>query len=170
MEAHKIQAHWNNGKDTGKHRKWKSWNREGWRVKNKSGGLLHGELTEKIIGLCYEIQSLYGNGQKESVYQKALEEKLMSAKINFEKEVAISINSEETGKKLGVYRLDFVVDGKVVVETKALKFTPVKLEQQLFSYLKNTDYQVGLMINFGSRKLYIRRIILTEKHTGMTGI
>lgn len=161
MRISSTKAHWNNGKDTGKHGKWKPWDGQHWRVKNKSGGLLHGELTEKIIGLCYEIQSLYGNGQKESVYQKALEEKLMSAKINFEKEVTININSEDSGNKLGVYRLDFVVDGKVVVETKALKFTPVKLEQQLFSYLKNTIYQVGLMINFGSRHLYIRRIILT---------
>jgi GxxExxY protein len=149
-----TQAHWKNWNDTGNHRNWK--------VKNRSGSLLHGDLTEKIIGLCYEIQSIYGCGQKESVYQKALEEKLMSAKISFEKEVTININSEESGKKLGVYRLDFIVDKKVVVETKALKFTPIKLEQQLFSYLKNSDYEVGLMINFGSHKLYIRRIILTQ--------
>lgn len=162
------KAHRNNGNVTGKH--WKPWEGAHWRVKNKSGGLLYGDVTEKIIGLCYEIQSIYGSGQKESVYQNALEEKLSSAGINFEKEVSININSEDTGKKLGVYRLDFIVDEKVVVETKALKFTPVKLEQQLFSYLKNSDYQVGLMINFGSRRLYIRRIILTAKDTGKTGI
>jgi GxxExxY protein len=138
---------------TGKHRNWK--------VRNRTGNLLYGDLTEKIIGLCYEIHKQYGSGQKESVYQNALDEKLGINNIPFEKEVGISIKSEDTGKNLGNHRLDFVVDRKVVVETKAIKFTPIKLEQQLFSYLKNSKYPVGLMINFGSSKLYIKRIILT---------
>lgn len=107
--------------DTGQHGKW--------RVRNRTGTLLH------------------GSGQKESVYQNALEEKLMREDIPFQREIGISIHSEDTGKILGSHRMDFVVDGKVVVETKAIKFTP--------------GYHVGLMVNFGSSKLYIRRIILT---------
>ncbi|MBN1169326.1 GxxExxY protein [Candidatus Woesebacteria bacterium] len=133
-----------------------------WRVKNKTGHLLFGKLTKKIIGFCYEIHKQYGSGQKESVYQKALKEKLEINKIPYKKELSISIKSEDTGKSLGSHRLDFVIDKKVVVETKAIKFTPTKLEQQLYSYLKNSEYKVGLMINFGSSKLYIRRIILTK--------
>ena len=149
------QAHGNNGTGTGQH--WK----EKWRVRNRSGVLLHGDLTERVIGLCYEVHHQYGSGQKESVYQNALEEKLSREKIPFQREVGVSIQSEDTGKTLGSHRMDFVIDGKVVVETKAIKFTPVKLEQQLFSYLKNSGYSVGLMVNFGSSKLYVRRIILT---------
>lgn len=132
-----------------------------WKIRNKSGELLHGNITEKLIGICYEIHNQYGSGQKETVYQNALEEKLTMNKLPFEREVPISIKSEDTGKKLGSHRLDFVVDDKVVVETKAIKFTPVKLEQQLYSYLKNSSYKVGLMVNFGSSRLYVRRIILT---------
>ncbi len=132
-----------------------------WKIRNKSGELLHGNITEKLIGICYEIHNQYGSGQKETVYQNALEEKLTMNKLPFEREVPISIKSEDTGKKLGSHRLDFVVDDKVVVETKAIKFTPVKLEQQLYSYLKNSFYKVGLMVNFGSSRLYVRRIILT---------
>jgi GxxExxY protein len=136
-------------------------NRKNKKIRNKTGKLLHGNLTEKIIGHCYEIQNQYGSGQKESVYQKALAEKLIKGKVSFKKEVDIAIKSEDTGKRLGNHRLDFVVDNKVVVETKAIKFTPIKLEQQLYSYLRNSPYKVGLMINFGSSKLYVRRIILT---------
>lgn len=147
------KAHWKRWKDTGKHGKW--------RIRNRSGKLLYGELTEEIIGLCYMVQYQYGSGQKESVYQNALSEKLEQRGIPFKREIVISIKSEESGKKLGSHRLDFIIDNKVVVETKAIKFTPKKLEQQLFSYLKNSQYQVGLMINFGSSKLYVRRIILT---------
>lgn len=135
---------------------------QNWKIKNKSGRLLHGELTDKVIGLCYKIQNQYGTGQKESVYQNALEEKLTMNKLPFKREVPIYIKSEDTGEKLGSHRLDFVVDDKVVVEIKAIKFTPVKIEQQLYSYLKNAPYEVGLMINFGSSKLFVRRIILTQ--------
>ena len=146
------KAHWKNWKDTGKH----------WKVKNKTGELLYGDLTERIIGLCYDIHKQYGSGQKESIYQKALEEKLKLSVIPYKKEVDIVIRSEDTGNRLGNHRLDFLIEDKVIVETKAIKFTPIKLEQQLFSYLKNSRYPVGLMINFGSSKLYIRRIILTK--------
>ena len=132
-----------------------------WKIKNRTGELLYGNLTERIIGLCYEVHTQYGSGQKESIYQKALEEKFSLNNISFNKEVDISIKSEDTGKRLGNHRLDFVIDDKVVIETKAIKFTPNKLEQQLYSYLKNSKYPVGLMINFGSQKLYVRRLILT---------
>ena len=132
------------------------------RVRNRSGTLLHGELTDKIIGLCFQIHSQYGPGQKESLYQKALAEKLSLMDISFSQEVSISIRSVDTSKVIGTYRLDFVIDEKVIVETKAIKFTPKKLEQQLYSYLKNSPYQVGLMINFGSSKLFVRRIIHTK--------
>ena len=134
------------------------------RIKNRTGVLIHGELTEKIIGLCFQIHNQYGCGQKESVYQNSFSEKLTLSNIPFQKEVSVRIISEDTGKNLGIHRLDFVVDEKVVVEMKAIKFTPVKMEQQLYSYLKNSPYQVGLMVNFGSSKVYIRRIILTHSH------
>ena len=136
-------------------------NRKNMKVRNKTGKLLHGNLTEKIIGYCYDIHNQYSSGQKESVYQKALAEKFKIGEVPFKKEVDIAIKSEDTGKRLGNHRLDFVVNDKVVVETKAIKFTPIKLEQQLYSYLRNSPYKVGLMVNFGSSKLYVRRIILT---------
>lgn len=132
-----------------------------WQVINRSGKLLHGRLTEQIIGFCYEAYRQYGSGQKESVYQNALEEKFSAKKILFKREAPITVLSEDTGNRLGSHRLDFVIDEKVILEIKAIKFTPAKLEQQLYSYLRNSPYKVGLMINFGSSRLFVRRVILT---------
>ncbi len=130
-------------------------------IRNRSGTLLHETLTQKIIGLCYEIHRQYGSGQKESVYQNAFAEKLTLNHLLFNREFPISIKSLDTHKILGTHRLDFVIEEKVIIELKAIKFTPQKLEQQLYSYLRNSPYQLGLMINFGSSKLYVRRVIYT---------
>ena len=78
-------------------------------IKNKRGKLLYGDLTEEIIGLCFKVHNQYGSGQKESVYQKALEEKLSISNLPFTREESIKIKSEDTGKVLGLHRLDFVV-------------------------------------------------------------
>jgi GxxExxY protein len=91
-------------------------------------------------------------------------EQLNLVHIPYQREIPIIIRSVDTQKPLGNYRLDFVVDEKVVVEMKAIKFTPVKMEQQLYAYLRNSVYEIGLMINFGSSKHYIRRVILTNDH------
>lgn len=58
--------------------------------------------------------------------------------------------------------LDFIIDKKIVLEVKAIKFTPPKIQQQLYSYLKSTPYEVGYLANFGSTELYLKRIILTN--------
>ena len=129
--------------------------------------MLHGALCYQIVGCVYDVRNKYGSGQKESVYQNALAEALTQANLPFKPEVPIVILSVDTGKKLGNYRLDFVVDDKVIIETKAMKFTPTKIEQQLYSYLRSTPYEVGYLVNFGSTKLFIKRVILTNdrKHS-----
>src|SRR3990172_1774277 len=157
-KAHRITepiGYRRNGMETGERRK------KRWQVINRSGKLLHGRLTEQIIGFCYEAHRQYGSGQKESVYQNALEEKFSAKKILFKREAPITVLSEDTGNRLGSHRLDFFIDEKVILKIKAIKFTPAKLEQQLYSYLRNSPYKVGLMINFGSSRLFVRRVILT---------
>jgi len=129
---------------------------------DRTNKFLHKELSYKLVGAIYSVSNTYGSGQKELVYQNALAEELEDLGIPFEREVSISIKSVKTGKTLGNYRLDFVIDGKIVVEVKAVKFTPRKMEQQLYSYLRSTPYQVGYLVNFGSSKLYLKRVILTE--------
>ncbi|MBI5620936.1 GxxExxY protein [Candidatus Gottesmanbacteria bacterium] len=131
-------------------------------MKTDRTDFLYKDLTYTIIGCFYEVRNAYGSGQKELVYQNALAESLDAKHIPFLREVSIPIRSLTTGKTLGTYRLDFVIDEKVVVEAKAMKFTPSKIEQQLYSYLRSTSYQVGYLINFGGTGLYFRRILLTN--------
>lgn len=122
----------------------------------------HKKLSYQTIGAIYNVRNTYGSGQKERVYQNALTEELEKGKIPFKREVSIKIISPTSGKTMGTYKLDFVIDEKIVVEVKAMRFTPTKIEQQLYSYLRSTSYEVGYLVNFGSTKLYLKRIILTK--------
>ena len=124
----------------------------------------HKELSYKIIGLFYKVRSVYGNSQKEIIYQNALIEELEEAKIPYKREVDIPIISARTKRRLGNYRADFLIDNKIILEIKAIKFTFNKLEQQVFSYLKSTPYEIAYLVNFGSPQFYFKRYILTNDH------
>jgi len=130
---------------------------------NQTNKLLHKKLSYQVIGAIYDVRNTYGSGQKELVYQNALAEELEKRKIPFRREVNIKIISPDSGKTMGSYKLDFVIDNKIIVEVKAVKFTPAKMEQQLYSYLRSTKFEVGFLVNFGSTKLYSKRIILTNE-------
>lgn len=119
--------------------------------------VLYEDLTYKLIGMAMEIHNELGPVHKELVYQNALAHELKAAKIPFTKEEILSVNFK--GEKMGVYRPDFIVDDKVVVEIKALGFLPLKAETQLSYYLKGSKYRVGLLLNFGSAKLQVKRRI-----------
>ena len=123
---------------------------------------LHKNLSYKIIGAIYQVRNIYGSGQKELVYQNALAEELQQLNLPFKREVSITIKSPKTNKTLGNYRLDFLIDEKIILEIKAIKFTPRKIEQQLYSYLRSTPCELGFLVNFGSTNLYLKRIILTN--------
>lgn len=129
---------------------------------NRTDKLLYKELSYKVIGAVYDVRNTYGSGQKELVYQNALAEELEKRKIPFKREVNIKITSPNSGKTMGTYKLDFVIENKIIVEIKAMKFTPSKIEQQLYSYLRSAKFEIGFLVNFGSSKLYLKRIILTE--------
>jgi len=120
------------------------------------------ELSYKIVGIFFRIRNNYGNFHKELIYQNAFEEELKDLKIPFKREIEIPIFSSKSGKKLGFYRADFLIDNKIIVEIKALKFVPQKLEQQIFKYLKSTSYEVGYLVNFGSTNFFFKRFILSN--------
>jgi len=126
------------------------------------GKLLHEELCYQILGCVYDVRNSFGSGQKELVYQNALAEVLKEGDLRFEREVNINILSPKTGRRVGNYRLDFVIASKVIIETKAAAYTPRKIENQLFSYLRSTPFEIGYLINFGATRLYIKRVILTN--------
>ncbi len=124
--------------------------------------LLHKELSYKLQGIFMEVRKNFGPGHKEIVYQNAIAEELKAESISFEKEKSIKIYSPKTGKSVGNYRVDFLISNKIIVEVKAVDFIPKNFIDQIFSYLKNSKYELGFFVNFRSPKLYIKRIIYTN--------
>ncbi|MBU3917175.1 GxxExxY protein [bacterium] len=118
------------------------------------------ELTEKIIGAAIKVHRTLGPGFLESVYQAALAYELEKANIPFEKEKSLPVVYEEIFLDLG-FRCDFLVDKRVIVECKSVReVTPLDHAQTL-NYLKITNLQLGLLINFNVRMLTsgIKRIV-----------
>jgi len=121
--------------------------------------LLYSELTYKIRGAIYKVYNTLGFGHKEQVYHKALAIELKKSGIEFGDEVALDVRYEN--QTVGNYRPDFVIDRKILIEIKALPFIGRDAETQMIYYLKGTGYNLGLLVNFGSSKLEIRRKVWT---------
>ena len=124
--------------------------------------LLHKDLSYKLQGAFINVRNNFGPGHKEKVYQNALVEEFLDNKILFEKEKNINIYSPKTGNSVGNYRADFLIDDKIIIELKAVDFIPKNFIDQIYSYLKNSKYELGYFVNFKSPKLYIKRIIYTN--------
>ena len=131
--------------------------------------LLYKELSYQIQGAVIEVRKNYGSGHKESVYQSALAEELQLRKILFKREPSISIVSPKTDKTIGIYRPDFLVDDKIILEIKAVEVLARRLVDQLFDYLRNSKYELGYFINFSGPKLYMKRIIYTNDRKTFSG-
>ena len=118
------------------------------------------ELTEKIIGLAIKVHRTLGPGFLESVYQAALAYELVKANIPFEKEKTLPVPYEDILLEIG-FRCDFLIDKRIIVECKSVKEVTPLDQAQLLNYLKITELQLGLLINFNVRMLSkgIKRIV-----------
>lgn len=114
------------------------------------------EITEKIIGAAMKVHSALGNGFQEVIYQRALEIEMKDAGIKFSREFEMPIFYK--GKEIGLRRVDFLAEEKIMVEIKAI----IQLENvhlaQAKNYLEAYNVQVGLLINFGSISLQFKRL------------
>lgn len=119
--------------------------------------LLYEELTYKIRRAIFNVYNGLGFGHKESVYHKALTLEFGKLGIEFKEEQSVDVMY--TNQKVGIYRPDFVVEEKVLIEIKAIPFMTKDQEKQMIYYLKGTNYKLGLLVNFGSNQLDIRRRI-----------
>lgn len=119
----------------------------------------HEELTRKVIGCCFKVYNTLGYGFLESVYQKSLMIELRTAGLSAEMEVAIPVSYE--GEPVGDFSADIVVDDVVILELKSVRQLTDVHEVQLVNYLKATGKQVGLLINFGEKKVEVRRKLKT---------
>ena len=121
-----------------------------------SRGMLHEELTGKILEASFEVMRELGAGFLEGVYQNALLIALRQKIIEAEARVGVLVRFR--GEVVGEYYADLFVEGKVIVELKAVKALAPEHMAQLINYLKATGIEVGLLINFGRPKLEYRRL------------
>ena len=118
--------------------------------------MFNDELTHKIIGCAMNVHNTIGNGFQEVIYQRCLAIELQKAGLSFEREQEKQIYYD--GIEVGTRRVDFLVENKVLVELKAI----IKLEDvhlaQAKNYLEAFGFEIGLLINFGSKSHEFKRL------------
>jgi len=116
----------------------------------------YSELTSKVIGCAMKVHSALGNGFQEVIYQRALEIEMADEGISFNREQEMDIYYKS--QQIGTRRVDFLVEGVLAVELKALtQLEDVHLAQAI-NYLEAYDLEVGLLINFSARSLQFNRV------------
>ena len=117
---------------------------------------LHKDLTDKIIGAFYDVYNVLGYGFLEKVYQNSLYLELRSRGFYVEAQKQIKVFYK--GKEVGEYYADLVVNELVILELKAADEILDEFEAQLLNYLRASDIEVGLLLNFGKRPRIKRKI------------
>lgn len=116
----------------------------------------YSELTSKIIGCAMRVHSTLGNGFQEVIYQRALAIEMADSGLSFHREMEMPVFYKE--QRIGIRRVDFLVEEVISVELKAL----MKLEDahlaQAINYLEAYNLEIGLLINFGARSLEFKRV------------
>jgi GxxExxY protein len=117
----------------------------------------YSDLTGKIIGCSMEVHKILGNGFQEVIYQRALEMEMGLQGLGFSREHEMPIFYKN--EQLGTRRVDFLVEGVISVELKALtKLEDVHLAQAI-NYLEAYNLEIGMLINFGNKSLEYRRLV-----------
>jgi len=114
-------------------------------------------ISQKIIGCAFNVSNTLGAGFLEKVYQNALMIELSDIGLIAEKEKPITIHYKN--KIVGEYYADILVNHQIIIETKAVKALNEIHQAQILNYLKATNLQLGLLINFGTPKVQIKRMI-----------
>lgn len=119
---------------------------------------LYSNLTDKILKSAVEVHKQLGPGLVEKLYQRALRIELLRDGVKTTREKRLGL--KYAGVDIGFDKVDFEVGGKVLVELKAVTELSDIHRAQMISYLKLSGHKVGLIINFGKRKLEIKRVIV----------
>ncbi|MEK9180235.1 MAG: GxxExxY protein [Patescibacteria group bacterium] len=125
--------------------------------KLRRNDLLYPGLSYQIIGCAFEAHNQVGGGHKEVVYQRAMAQSLRDINLKFEEQVYFPIKFKD--KIVGKGFIDFLIDGKIVVEIKkGDKFSKKHIDQVL-DYLKSRELKLAVLINFGSNTVSFRRVV-----------
>jgi GxxExxY protein len=126
----------------------------------KRGELIADELTHSIIGAFYEAYRSLGFGFLEHVFVAAMERELRHRGHRVEREIGIQIMYKD--EYLCSQRLDMIVDGKIIIEIKSTEQLAPIAFRQLSSYLNSTHLEVGLLLHFGPKAKFYRRVSLNK--------
>ncbi|HED37724.1 MAG TPA: GxxExxY protein [Ignavibacteria bacterium] len=118
--------------------------------------MLYQELTNKIIGAYYKVYNLLGYGFLEKVYENAL--KIELRKLNLKVDQQRNIKVVYEGFEVGDYYADLIVEDLVIIELKAAEAICEQHEAQLLNYLKATNKEVGLLLNFGKEAKFVEKV------------
>ena len=116
------------------------------------------DITYQIRGAVFEVNRVLGHGFLEKVYEKALMIELKRRGLNVGNQVPLKVIYKE--EIVGEYFADLLVEGRVIVEIKAVRHLLKEYQAQLLNYLKATGIQVGLLVNFTRNKAEIKRMVL----------
>ena len=122
------------------------------------------EVTQKIIGVFYEVYNELGQGFLESVYENAMGIALKEAGLDTVQQAPVTVRFR--GQLVGDFRADLLVQRAVIVELKAAKAIDSAHEAQLLNYLKATEIEVGLLLNFGPKPEFKRLVFDNERKGG----
>ena len=123
--------------------------------------LLHEELTNLIIKTFYEVYNELGYGFLEKVYQNSLYLELKNKGLKVEAQKRIPVFYK--GTEVGEYFADLMVEDKIILELKAADYIVKEFENQILNYLRATDYEVGLLLNFGKKPEFKRKIFENDR-------
>ena len=119
--------------------------------------LLYPDLSYSLVGILMNVHSELGSSYQEKHYQRALAIKLKEEPISYKQEV--KVQASFSGQNLGVFFLDFLIDGKIVLEIKTVPRITYGHVKQVLRYLEAVDLRLGIIANFRNSKLEFRRVI-----------
>lgn len=119
--------------------------------------IIYRELSYKIMQAVFEVHGILGPGFPEEKYERALCKEFRDRKISFERQKNAKLIYKD--EDLGDFRLDIVVENKIILELKSISQMHEVFEAQVFSYLKATKLKLGILINFGKKKVEYKRIV-----------
>lgn len=128
----------------------------------KPAKLIEPELSYQIAGILFKVYNKLGPLYQEKYYQRAIEKELRTEKISFEREKTVPIEYEASN--IGHYAVDFLIDNRIVLEVKTLKYLHPKYISQLLGYLNSLQVQLGIIANFQKDKLELKRLILPDRY------
>jgi GxxExxY protein len=123
--------------------------------------LKHREITDLIIRTFFKVYNTLGHGFLEKVYRNSFADEACKLGLNVERELPVQVIYNQA--VVGNYYPDFLVNDVVIIEIKAVSQLAVAHESQLINYLKSTPYEIGLLMNFGEKAEFRRRIMDNDR-------